>query len=208
MSKATKCEDAIAQRIEKHAEAEGKRITSEAKKEARRLIKEAKKGAKVEREGIIERKLKELQYRKETEVAAIRADAKKGIMNVRSRLTDETFSQAMEKALNLPRKEYRTLLRTLILRGASSLDTKDVVVKAYQGDGDIFTSGYLADIGKELERKKAKARLRLSKEKIDAPGIVLESGDGKAALDMRIEELFRDTREELSVEVEKILFRR
>lgn len=208
MPEATKHEDAIALRIEKNTEAERKKIISEAKKEGRRLVKEAKKGTKAESERIIDRKLRELQYRKETEISAIAADAKKGLMNVKSRMVDGAFSQATKGLLELPRREYRDFLSALILRGASSLDTKEVVVTPYEGDDGIFVPSYLAGIEKELEKKRLKIRLRLSQEKITTPGVALASGDGKVALDMTIEELFRDAREELSAEVEKILFGR
>jgi len=208
MPEAKRYEDAIAQRIEKDTEAEARKIISEAKKEAKRIIEEARESAKEKKERIIENKLGELQHRKETEIAVIRADAKKRAMKVRSRLVDETFSQAFEEAMNLPRREYEAMLKKLIIQGASSMGSKEVLVKVHEGDGDIFVPSYLAGIERELSKRKIEVRLKLSKERIGAPGIVMESGNGKVALDMRIEELLRDAKGELSPEVEKILFRR
>lgn len=187
------------------------KILADAKAEADKKKKEAEAKEAAEQAKLTEQ-LDE--YKKQTEIlaqkagedekshilAAARMDIAKEYLAEKRKLLDEVFEQARRKLQDLPDKEYRALIKKLLLDAVETGD-EEVVVDTNEGRID---HEFIKQINRELGSD-YKSNLKLSDEKQDiGAGFILKRG--KIKTNVSIQVLLEQARKELEIELAKELF--
>jgi V/A-type H+-transporting ATPase subunit E len=187
------------------------KILADAKAEADKIKKQAE-----DQEAAEQAKLSEQldEYKKQTEIlakkagedkkshilAAARMDIAKQYLAEKRKLLDEVFEQARRQLQDLPDKEYRALIKKLLLDAVETGD-EEVVVDTKEKRID---REFIKKINSELASGK-KGDLRLSDQKQDiGAGFILKRGKIKTNVSMEV--LLDQSRKELEIELAKELF--
>ena len=187
------------------------KILADANAEADKIKKEAE-----EKEAAEQTKLTEQldEYRKQTEIlakkagedekshilAAARMDIAKEFLAEKRKILDEVFEQAHQQLQNLPDKEYRALIKKLILDAVETGD-EEVVVDTNE---NRINYEFIKEINRELGPD-YKSNLRLSDQRQDlGAGFILKRGKIKTNVSMEV--LLDQARKELEIELAKELF--
>ena len=187
------------------------KILADAKAEADKIKKQADDQEAAEQAKLTER-LDE--YKKQTELlaqkagedeeshilAAARMDIAKQFLAEKRKILDEVFEQARRQLQDLPDKEYRALIKKLILDAVETGD-EEVVIDTNENRID---HEFIKQINRELGTG-YKANLRLSDQRQDlGAGFILKRG--KVKTNVSIEVLLDQARKELEIELAKELF--
>jgi len=187
------------------------KILADAKAEAEKIKKETE-----EKEAAKQAKLTERldEYKKQTELlskkaaedeeshilAAARMDIAKQFLAEKRKILDEVFEQAHQQLQNLPDKEYRALIKKLILDAVETGD-EEVVIDTNENRIDYE---FIKQINRELGTE-YKNNLRLSDQRLDlGAGFILKRDKVKTNVSMEV--LLGQARKELEIELAKELF--
>jgi len=187
------------------------KILAEAKAEAEKINNQAAREQQAEQAELDEllaehHKQTQILARKAAEdtkahlLATARMTIAKEYLAEKRRVLDEVFEKAREKVKNLPAKDYRGLMKKLMLKAVETGD-EEVVLDAKETRID---EDFITEINHQLGSNK-KGNLRLSPQREDlGAGFILKRGKIKtnASLDV----LLSQAREELEMELAKDLF--
>ncbi len=133
-------------------------------------------------------------------LATARMDIAKEYLAEKRKILDEVFEQARRQLQDLPDKEYRALIKKLLLDAVETGD-EEVVVDTNEGRID---HEFIKQINRELGSGK-KSDLKLSDQKQDiGAGFILKRG--KIKTNVSIQVLLEQARKELEIELAKELF--
>ena len=180
----------ILERIKKDSEQEIQIILKEAQKQSDNIIHSIKKDAKEESDIIIKRGKLQAENIKKILVSKASQDANREIMKAREKIIEDCFSKAQHKLSNLTGTEYKKIVSTLIKEGCKKLDGKGTLLLSRDNDKDIAK----------------KLNINVSGSTTASGGIILQSGDGKITLDYTFEGILKRKKDEIRIEVGKLLF--
>ena len=183
--------EAIISKIEEDSNREAERILSEAKKEVKRKIKEAERKAKDDGDKILLRAEREIENWKKSQIAKIKQQIKKQILNKKEEVITESFDRAKETLKKLSGEGYRSIIKNLIEIGIRDVG-RDCIV-APSRDEDIA-------VARELG-------INVSNKRINAiGGVIIKSEDGKITIDNTFEAIIERKKEDIRSEIGKLLF--
>jgi len=182
----------IIERIKKDAEKEIKQITKEAEKQAKTVIDAAKKDAEEEAEKIINDGLVQSENIKKIMISKANQDVKRNILNAKENIIDDCFQKASQQLSELRSEDYIDLVTKMITGGKSKI-------------GGPFTIIVSRDMDRELAGKHG---VTVKGTTQASGGIILESENGKITVDNTFEGILERKKDEIRMEVGKILFSR
>jgi len=192
------------ERVSKKIREDAQKRAEEIREEAKRRAKEIEERAKVEARRIEEEaKAEALEASgKESErlIALERLEIRKSLLAAKRSLVDEAFERAVSWLNSLKKEEYRRFVKKLLLKAIETGD-EEVIVSPEENRTD---RKFLHAVSQELDDG---GKLKLSQEKREMRGgFILKRGrvEVKATFDSLVNEL----RDELEMEVAKLLFSR
>jgi V/A-type H+-transporting ATPase subunit E len=133
-------------------------------------------------------------------LAAVRMNIAKEFLAEKRKIIDEVYEQARQQLQNLPDKEYRALIKKLLLDTVETGD-EEVIVDTNEGRID---NDFIKQINRELGPG-YKGNLKLSKERQNlGAGFIMTRG--KVKTNVSIEVLLDQARKELEIQLAKELF--
>lgn len=190
------------------------RILEEAKKEASEIKKEAEeKAAHISEDAHLKAKEIEKKNREQAKklfkeekskiLALSKMHMRNEILKEKTVIIDEAFKRSIESLVNRPKKEYQTIIRNLILKSCEVGDEEVIIVKK---DRDKLDTKFLSKINKEIKKAGKKGTLQFSNEGGNfSGGVILRKGN--VEMNATFETLLEGTRDELEMELAKILFK-
>lgn len=174
-------------------------IEERAKEEADGILAEAK--GKVS--GIEGNAKKEAEERgrteKERHLALARVEVRNSLLSVKRRLSEEVFEKALESLTH--EKGYRGWMSSLLLQGVETGD-EEVIVGNRETEMD---QDFLLEVNEMIQKDGKKGNLRFSPERREIMGGFILRRE-RVETHASLEALFEGVRDELEVEVAKILF--
>ena len=181
----------ILSKIKEEADREIEQILSRAREERNKRLKEAEKEINKEKEQTIKRAERDLENRKKAEIAKIRQEAKKEVMQLKEKMIKECFDRALEKLKNLRGKDYERIVESLMRSTMKEIGKDCIVIHSRDEDTKIAKK-----LGLKVENKKIKS----------AGGFTAKSKDGRITIDNRFESILKRKEREIRAKVGSILF--
>ena len=193
----------ITARIQAEAEAENAAALQKAEQEAASILEEYKQAAQSEEAALRQEAEIAAAGQKEQLISAARLEASKQLLNTRQEILAEAFARAAEELRAMPAEQYLGLLTRLTV-AASRTGTEEVIMNA--ADRAAYGEQTVASANAALQTAGKTSGLTLSDTTyaIDG-GVILK--DGRIEVNCSLSSLIENRREELSVEVARILFR-
>jgi len=192
----------ILARITDDAQREVDRITERATSNANEIIREAEEDAEIVKSESIQSAEEEAAQRKERLVATARLDIRKRILDEKQRAIGVLFQKAIETLCKLEDDEYRALMKRMLLSG---VQTGEEEIILSQRDKTRLTQSFLDELNEELRGNGKKSNLTISPATREmSGGFVLRRGN--IELNSAFESLFESFRDELELEVGRLLF--
>lgn len=192
----------ILERIEKDAQDEVDRIKKRASAAADEVIKRAQEEAQALRSQALEKAKSEAEQRRERIISTARLDLRKELLAEKQNAIDAAFREAVESLLNMEDEEYLEVVKGMIL---SNVQTGDEELILSERDRDRLGEELLEKVNRELTKSGRKGNLTLSQDTYDMLGGFVLRRDN-IELNSSFESLFKSFREELELEVSRILF--
>jgi len=192
----------ILERIEGDAQAEADQVIGKAQQEANEILARYKAQAQREETEIIARGEKAAAERIERLDGAARMEAKKQVLAARQEMVEKAFQLARAKLVQLPEKEYVSLLAGLAA-GASFSGGEQIVLSAQ--DRQTIGEKVTAATNTLLRKAGKPAKLSLSAETRELGGGLLLA-DGTIEVNCSFETLLRLGRGQYAGEVAAHLF--
>lgn len=190
----------IIRKIELEREKKIKEILTSAKEEERSILARAESDAEKIKKKIIETGEKEIIAKKQAEITMAQLEARKTLLAEKQKIISEVYTEVLKKIEELPKEEYRKLLKELILKVANGGEEIIVAKK----DRSKIDPDFLKEINRELARKEKKP-LTLSSDEQNIPGgFLLRSGKSEIKLTFSL--LVKSLREKTESQVVKLLF--
>ena len=176
--------------IRKDSEKEVQKILQNAEEQVALNKEDAIKIAKSESDQILSEGKKQAENIKKIIISKANQDAKRKIMNVREKIIEECFSIAHQKLSVLKESEYEKTVTKLIENGKKKIEGQCSVT-----------------ISREIDKQIAKNMgLRVTGEIESSGGIILISSDGRITLDNTFDGILKRKKNEIRIEVGKLLF--
>lgn len=190
--------NSLAKTIIHESKKESVKIIEGSRKQVGQVKKEMKKSVEVEELELIETLKKELRLMKRSIRLKVENHVRKEILQEKENMFEKVFLESMEKLNDLKKRDYQKSLRKLIEDGVEKID-KDCEVLCRKDD--ILTVKNL------LRSLKTKHELKISKEFIDEPGIIIRTPDKKLFVDNTYLNRLNSEKDTLKEEISGILFR-
>ncbi|MCJ7697737.1 MAG: V-type ATP synthase subunit E, partial [Thermoplasmata archaeon] len=110
--------------------------------------------------------------------------------NVKEHIIDECFTQAFQRLSEIPDDHYKDIITQLINEGKKKLGDSCVAIISGERDGEIA----------KMEKVPVKGIIAAS------GGVILQSEDGKIAIDNTFEGILKRKRNTIRIEVGQLLF--
>ena len=197
------------------------RILNDARKEAKAVIKEAKRSAemllKKQRKlasHSAEKEVYSLLKRAENEAAVIKGkvttDIKRRagwlVLSEKERLITDVLNEVKNRLVNLQKSdEYLPLLEKLIVDAGTVLGGGTLEVMLNENDSSLPLK--LNKLEKKIaDGTDVKTRLKISKQKIKAVGVIVKTVEGRIFVDNTFEAILNRRKRELRLRIARILF--
>ena len=180
----------IIERITQDAEKQIHDIIHEAKKQSESITKNAKVDADKEAESILQKGILESENQKKIQISKATQDIKRDLMNAKEEIIEQCFTQALDKLASLTDNQYRKLVTMLIQAGKKRLGENCILSVSRSIDKEIAqqegiaVQGTIPSIG----------------------GIIMQSADGKITIDSTFERLLNRKKDDIRIQVGKLLF--
>jgi len=192
----------IVSRINADALNEAAKVKDEAKASAGKIGQEASNRATAIREEILRDARAKAREDRQRSLIMANLESRKQVLAAKQALMDEAFERAKARLVGLGDREYLKLIKKVLLE---AVESGDEVIIVSTKDRSRINPSFLEAINHSLIRKGKKARLRLSKETRDIKGGVILSS-GRSETDCSFETLIGELRDDLEIEVARILF--
>ncbi len=187
----------IISKIKEDAEREAEKIKEEARKKGEEILKKAEAEAKSKSDEILNQGKKEAELEKQRILANAKLQAKKIKLDVKEKIIEKSFSLAEEKLKEVvSSEEYEKILKDLIREAISTIGREDLEVLCRKEDEKVVKK-----IIKDL------SGVELAKDNISTiGGVIVRSKDRQVQVDNTFEARLTRMRDNLRIEVAKILF--
>jgi len=192
----------INEKIISDAKIQADKIIAQAEDKANNIIKKGKKEADNIKNLILHRYNQEASLKKSKILTEANLEAKKIILSEKQKIIEDVFNKASESILKLEDKDYRNIIKKMIL---DNIETGDETIFIDHSDRDKISESFIEDINKELKSKGEKRELKLSTSYLPIKGGVV-IGSGKIRKNISLEFLLKKIREELEIQISKDLF--
>ncbi len=192
----------INEKIISDAKIQADKIIAQAEDKANNIIKKGKKEAENIKNIILHRSKQEASLKKSKILTEANLEAKKIILSEKQKIIEDVFNKASESILKLEDKDYRNIVKKMIL---DNIETGDETIFIDHSDRDKISESFIEDINKELKSKGEKGELKLSTSYLPIKGGVV-IGSGKIRKNISLEFLLKKIREELEIQISKDLF--
>lgn len=192
----------IVNKINTDALNEAAKVKDEAEASASKIGQEASDRATTIREEILRDARAKAREDRERSLIMANLESSKQVLAAKQALMDEAFERAKARLVGLGDREYLKLIEKVLLE---AVESGDEVIIVSTKDRSRISPSFLEGINRSLISKGKKARLRLSKETRDIKGGVILSS-GRSETDCSFETLIRELRDDLEIEVARILF--
>lgn len=189
----------IVAKINEDAEAEYRRILAEVEAQADGILADAKAAAHAAAEAAIAAAEGERAEIERRAVSMAGLDVRKMRLELKQKLLQQAFDQALSKLVSLPDADYEGFLTALASNAAA--DGAELVFSAK--DREKFGAAVVRRVNDAL--KSRGAAVSLSAETRNIPGGVIVR-NGRVEVNCAFDTLIGDQREELAAEAAKILF--
>jgi len=197
------------------------RILKDAKEEARTIVKEAKKSAEMmlekQKQTALRNAEKEVHYllrRAENEADIIRGkvttDVKRRtgwvVLFEKDRLITSVLNEVENRLVNLQKsEEYLPVLEKLIIDAGIVLGGGTLEIMLNENDSSLPLK--LNKLEKKIaDGTDVKTRLKISKQKIKAVGVIVKTVEGRIFVDNTFEAILNRRKRELRLRIARILF--
>lgn len=180
----------IIERIKSDTEQQITQLRADAEKQSQNIIKNAKAEAQKEAEDIMRHGQLESENTKKILISKASQEIRRDMMNAREELIAQCFQEALQQLKALPENQYRKFITSLIQQGKKRLGENCTVQISRPLDKDIaqqqnlLIQGTLQSIG----------------------GVMMQSADGKITIDYTFERLLSRKKDEIRIQVGKLLF--
>jgi len=197
------------------------RILQDAREEAESLVAKAQSSAEMlledQRQSAIQRAEKDKHptlKRAESEAEVVRgkaiADAKIRagwmVLSEKERLVTSVLDEVKSRLEYLHKSEYTAFLEKMIVNAGAVLHGGELGVMLNENDSSLALKiNVLAEA--IAEKTGVKTQLVLSKERIDALGVIVKTADGRIVVDNTFEAILKRREKELRLKIAEILFR-
>ncbi len=178
------------------------KVKDEAEASANKIGQEASDRATTIREEILRDARAKAREDRQRGLIMANLGSRKQALAAKQALIEEAFEGAKAGLAGLGDREYLKLINKVLLEAVESGDELIIVSTK---DRPRISPSFLEAINHSLIRKGKKARLRLSKETRDIKGGVILSS-ARCETDCSFETLIRELRDDLEIEVARILF--
>jgi len=192
----------ISEKIMSDARIQADKIIAQAEDNANNIIKKGKKAADNIKNVILYKYNQEASLRKSKILTEANLEAKKIILSEKQKIIENVFDKASESILKLDDKDYRNIIKKMIL---DNIETGDETIFIDHSDQKKISKSFIEDINKELKSKGEKGELKLSTSYLPIKGGVV-IGFGKIRKNISLEFLLKKIREELEIQISKDLF--
>jgi vacuolar-type H+-ATPase subunit E/Vma4 len=180
----------IIERIKKDSEKEKNQILKEAEKQVKIIKDEASKKAKIESDQILSEGKKQAEKIKKIIISKVNQDVKRERMNAREKIIEECFIKAHHELSTLKEAEYKKTVTKLIENGRKKLDGQCTIV-----------------ISRDIDRKIAENMgLKVTGNVESSGSVKLISSDGRVTLDNTFDGILKRKKNEIRIEVGRLLF--
>ena len=192
----------ISEKIISDSRIQADKIIAQAEDDANNIIKKGKKEADNIKNIILYKCNQEASLRKSKILTEANLEAKKIILSEKQKIIEDVFNKASESILKLEDKDYRNIIKKMIL---DNIETGDETIFIDHSDQKKISEKFIEDINKELKSKREKGELKLSTSYLPIKGGVV-IGSGKIRKNISLEFLLKKIREELEIQISKDLF--
>jgi len=192
----------ISKKIISDARIQEGKIIAQAEDNANDMIKKGKKEADSIKDIILHKYNQEAFLMKSRILTEANLEAKKNILSEKQKIIDNVFNKASESVLKLEDKDYRNIIKKMILENT---ETGDETIFINHSDREKVSKSFINDINKELKSKGKKGELTLSTSYLPIKGGIV-IGSGKIRKNISLEFLLKEIREELEIQISKDLF--
>jgi len=192
----------ISEKIMSDARIQADKIIAQSEDNANNIIKKGKKAADNIKNVILYKYNQEASLRKSKILTEANLEAKKIILSEKQKIIENVFDKASESILKLDDKDYRNIIKKMIL---DNIETGDETIFIDHSDQKKISKSFIEDINKELKSKGEKGELKLSTSYLPIKGGVV-IGSGKIRKNISLEFLLKKIREELEIQISKDLF--
>jgi len=192
----------INEKIISDAGIQADKIIAQAEDDANNIIKKGKKEADSLKNVLLYKYNQDASLRKSKILTEANLEAKKIILSEKQKIIENIFDKASESILKLDDKNYRNIIRKMIL---DNIETGDETIFIDHSDRIKISESFMEDINKELKSKGEKGELKLSTSYLSIKGGVV-IGSGKIRKNISLEFLLKKIREELEIQISKDLF--
>ena len=181
--------DSVLQEITKEGRVKAEEIRQEAEREAERILKEAEREIEEMLERARQEAEREAERRKRQEISATNLEVKRRLLTKKKEVLDEVLERLREKIANLPDKERRELLKTIL-----------------QKHGDKGVRVYCSE--KDQKDVKRISKLEVAGTIDCIGGVIIENEDGSIRLNYTFDEILQQVYDKNIKEVSERLFRK
>ena len=192
----------ISEKIISDSRIQADKIIAQAEDNSNNIIKKGKKEADNIKNVILYKYNQEASLRKSKILTEANLEAKKIILSEKQKIIEDVFNKASESILKLEDKDYRNIIKKMIL---DNIETGDETIFIDHSDQKKISESFIEDINKELKSKREKGELKLSTSYLPIKGGVV-IGSGKIRKNISLEFLLKKIREELEIQISKDLF--
>ena len=191
----------ILQKIGEEAGRELTEINSRIEEKVSAIVADGEKKIDELRESLLRKAKETLEERRRSELAKARWDFRMKLLEEKQSFLEETFHTAFEHIRNLDDRDYKELVKKLVVEIAEPGEGTIVVARK---DRKRIDTSLANDINKALHGMGKPAKYKVSVEDIDIDGgFILKVG--AVEIDCSFSSFFKQKREELESEVSAIL---
>lgn len=189
----------ILKRISEDAKKEAKAIKYEANKKAVSIRNQARQEAKAKENEILTKGKAQAAEEERRTLAMARLRSRNTLLEEKQKAVDAAFDNALERLVSLSKKEYRDLMKKLLISAVQTGDEKVIV----NSSGVSMIPPVIDEVNSILAKDEKKGELTIAKEQREIRGgFILRAGN--IEINNSFEALVASMRKELEPEVLKI----
>jgi len=188
----------ITERILEDGKLKAAEIRRNAEAKAEQIVAKAQERAEAEKVRILLAGQRSAAEEKKKILTMAQLEARNEILAAKQRVIDQVFSSALQKLVSLPDKQYKELIKKMLLKSCQG--GEEIIISP--SDKKRITPEFVKAVGAALGKKDG---IRLSDENRDLKGgFILKAG--RIEINNSFESLIDSLREELEPQVAEILF--
>lgn len=194
--------DGILDKINRNAEEKIEAIREQGRRQREEILSKAEARAREIKERSLREATEKAEMERRRTAVSAQLQHRKETLREKQNLIEDSFQAALDELLNLPEKEYRSLLRNMLLRIAPAGEGRLVLSARDQGKID---QAFLDSVNQELTASGKKGHLKADGTSADIAGGFLLRSEG-VEVDCSFGALLQQLRNEVQTDVAAILF--